>query len=992
MNDRNAGERVPGGRGQHKQGFLDAIKRLGQVDLSNPDAALQQITELDSRALGVERVSIWLFSEDRTRLECKDMFVLSRGVHEPEEPVTVKDYPAYFSSVERELVIDADDALNDPRTYELRDTYLKPRGITSMMDVPIRIFGAPAGVICHEHTGPQRVWKPEEKQFVHSVASLASVALQSWKMQEVIQQDLKRMRAVERIALAINRRLEPELLCNETLDRLLEAADADRAALLLLDADGVLRFKAHRNLSDGYRRSVEGHAPWKPDDAFPQPILVPDVEQEQGLGSLRDVILGEGIRAMAFFPLMGMRKWVGKLMTYYNRPRKFTEAEVAWLVNVCAHLGSALERERLETQTRHQQAYLLSLVDHSPMAIVQLDTHDKIVSVNPAFQTMFGYGPSEAVGKLLNELIVPPERWAEASAISETVFSGCPVSRESIRQRKDGTSIWVTIYGCPVVVGKHIVGGYAMYADITDRKKAERELAEERERLAVTLRSVGDGVIAADTDLRVVLMNTVAERLTGWDEAEAIQKPLAEVFKASDQKGNPCITRIALQVLNDGAVRNFGDCEVRDYGGTSPRLVEGSCAPIHSSDSKIIGVVIVFRDITERRHLEMEVSKVERLRSLAILAGGIAHDFNNYLTGILANISLMRALTPESDARREMLDDAEEACNRAKELTRQLLTFAKGGAPVKTAARLPEVLRQATSLALRGSSVALEWQVPEDIPLVEMDTSQMSQVFNNIALNARQAMPVKGVLTVSARFFVVESERDIPRPARAANLSRGRYVEITFKDRGTGIPPEHLPRIFEPFFTTKQEGSGLGLAIAYSVVRSHAGAIAVESEPGKGTTVYVYLPASEVSAAPAKKETTTESPRATICGKVLIMDDEDTVLRTVSRLLAFLGYEADTARNGEEAVQKFADAIRNNKPYLFVVLDLTVSSGMGGLETLQRMREMQPDVRALVASGYSSDPVLANYGSYGFAGFLRKPFRLQDLKDALHKIFPEGPA
>jgi nitrogen-specific signal transduction histidine kinase/CheY-like chemotaxis protein len=382
-----------------------------------------------------------------------------------------------------------------------------------------------------------------------------------------------------------------------------------------------------------------------------------------------------------------------------------------------------------------------------------------------------------------------------------------------------------------------------------------------------------------------------------------------------------------------------------------------------------VGVVLVFRDQTEQRRLEEEAQKVQRLESLGILAGGIAHDFNNLLTGISGNVSLARVTLPPSEPAVARLVEAEKAVVRARDLTQQLLTFSKGGAPVRKTASIGEVILDSVGFALTGSAARCEVSVPDDLWAVAVDEGQINQVLHNLILNADQAMPMGGVIRVKAENVDVGERHPYP-------VAPGRHVRITVEDTGTGIHPEHLPRIFDPYFTTKQKGSGLGLSISYSIIRRHSGYIFVKSELGAGTTFYLYLPASRPEA-PRVPKTEPAIPRGE--GRVLVMDDEDIVASVAKAMLEHLGYQVEVTRDGAEAIEAWRRAHHGGKPFDALLMDLTVAGGMGGLEAVRRIRDEDPGVRAIVSSGYSSDPVMSQHERYGFCGVATKPYRIDEL-------------
>ena len=507
-------------------------------------------------------------------------------------------------------------------------------------------------------------------------------------------------------------------------------------------------------------------------------------------------------------------------------------------------------------------------------------------------------------------------------------------------------------------------------------RRTLKSLFEEKERAQVTLRSIGDGVITTDTEGKVVLINAIAERLTGWTQREAEGKPLAEVFYIINERTRERCENPVDKVLREGKIVDLANHTALIARDGAERIIADSGAPIRDESGNIIGVVLVFRDATEKQKLEEEILKAGKLESVGILAGGIAHDFNNILTAITGNISLaMRDIKP-SDAIFRRLVDAESACLRAKELTYQLLTFSKGGAPVKKTVSVSEIIEDSARLALAGSNVRCKISVPDDLLPADVDEGQISQVINNLLINAVEAMPGGGVITVRAENLTAGKGDALP-------LAYGKYLKISIQDQGTGILPGHLRKIFDPYFTTKQKGSGLGLAICYSIVKKHDGHISVESVLGSGTTFSIYLPAS--SKEPARKKDSREEPIRGE-GKILVMDDEAIVRDVTGQILKHLGYDAEFAGDGSEAIELYRKAKESGKPFDLVIMDLTVPGGMGGKEAILRLIEIDPDVRAIVSSGYSDNLVMSDFRQYGFKGVVAKPYKIQQLALALHNV------
>ncbi|HBU69810.1 MAG TPA: hypothetical protein DEE98_05440 [Elusimicrobia bacterium] len=517
--------------------------------------------------------------------------------------------------------------------------------------------------------------------------------------------------------------------------------------------------------------------------------------------------------------------------------------------------------------------------------------------------------------------------------------------------------------------------------DITARKAMLAAFLAEKEHLAVTLRSIADGVISVDSAGRISLMNKVAEDLTGWSFASSIGRHIAEVLHIICKDSREPCENLYVRVLNSGTVTDMPGETILIARDGAERNITYSGAPIKDNEGRITGVVIVFRDITEKLKMEENITKAHKIEAVGILAGGIAHDFNNLLTAILGNIGLAKFHAAPDSVLFDLLSESEKASFEARGLTQQLMTFSKGGVPVKQKASIVSILRDSATFMLRGSKSRCDYFIEDSLWDADMDVGQMAQVINNIIINADQSMPDGGAIEISARNIRIYSAEN------SMALAPGNYIHIAIRDHGNGIEKSIISKIFYPYFTTKETGSGLGLAVSFSIINKHGGFIGAESEVGVGTTINIYLPA--VTAKTAK---TQEYPAATEQreikghGKVLIMDDEDLIRNTMGRILNHLGYSAGFARNGEEAISVFSEARNSGQPFDAVILDLTIPGGFGGKDVLAKMLKMDPSVKALVFSGYSNDPIVANFKEYGFSGVLPKPCKIEDMSKALFNI------
>ncbi len=507
--------------------------------------------------------------------------------------------------------------------------------------------------------------------------------------------------------------------------------------------------------------------------------------------------------------------------------------------------------------------------------------------------------------------------------------------------------------------------------DITDRKIAELKLIEEKERLAVTLRSIGDGVIATDVSGNITMLNGVAEQLTGWTSEEALGRPISDIFNIVHKT-----TGLEYEKQAQSIIRTGLDTELSNNSRLISRrkkviLLENSGSPIKNNSGDVIGVVIVFRDITEKQKLIQSAQRADKLEAIGILAGGIAHDFNNLLGGIFGYIDIARMYCEPGSKIEKNINKALDTFTAAKDLTQKLLTFSKGGAPDRKKTSLKPVLKDKTLCSLGESRTTCVFNLQDDLWQCDIDEYQIGQVVENVVTNALEAMPQGGSLIVSANNKTIHENSGV--------LNKGNYVICTFQDTGNGIPQNIISSIFDPFFTTKPKGNGLGLSTAYSIIRKHDGDIIVESDIDKGTTVHVYIPASSANAIP-----TIEKPEpARKHGKVMVMDDEEFIREILGDMLKSMGFEVDFALNGQEVLQKLQQSHTQPDNYKAVIMDLTIPGAMGGKETIRKLRELNSKIPAFVSSGYADDPVMADPNRFGFTDKIQKPFRKKDLQELI---------
>lgn len=622
-------------------------------------------------------------------------------------------------------------------------------------------------------------------------------------------------------------------------------------------------------------------------------------------------------------------------------------------------------------KVKASEAKFKSIIELAPDAILLGNPVGIIIGANERASEISGYSYDELIGKSIQILFTEEER-RRVPLRFDLLKQGLVVRNDRILSRKDGSTVFIGMNTKMMPDGTY----QTFIRDMTERKIAEDKLADEKERLAVTLRSIGDGVITTDTECNIVIMNKIAEELTGWNLSDASGRPLADVFNIIDEMTRMRCENPAEIVLQTGSITEIDNNTILISRDGIERIISDSGAPIKDNNNSISGVVIVFRDMTEKRKLLDVVQQTDRLNSLGVLAGGIAHDFNNLLSGIFGYIEMARLKSGPDKVVMDYLDKAFTVFDRARGLTQQLLTFSKGGLPVRRTGDILKLIKESAAFALSGSNISCEFEIDEDLKLCDFDENQIAQVIDNIIINAKQAMPLGGAILVSVKNYYI-------KPGINTILRSGDYIRISITDTGIGIQQDHLKRIFDPFFTTKQQGNGLGLATCYSIIKKHDGLIEAKSIPGKGSEFIIYLPASEKE---IDRNLYSGSAGFAGSGKILIMDDEDFIRDISLEMLKLLGYSAEEAADGEEALAILAAAEEDGEPFDGAILDLTIPGGMGGRETLAGIRKLYGDMPVFASSGFSEDPVISKPQDYGFTGSIRKPYRKDELSELLGKF------
>jgi len=632
---------------------------------------------------------------------------------------------------------------------------------------------------------------------------------------------------------------------------------------------------------------------------------------------------------------------------------------------IVSSIALRFENEGLLEEARQSGERYRILFQRSPVGIFLYDERLQITECNERFSEILASGREALIGldmtqlkdrKILPALRAPLEgREGSYEGLYHATLSDAVifVSMRTVPYRgADGT----------------IRGGIGIVEDVTRRKETE-----ERQRIFASLVDHSTDLIEiASLDGEVFYLNRAGRELLGMDLSDEERKPEAGAYALEK---DPEAQREMLEALRRTGSWN-GETAIRHKKTGLPVPVEVHAFAIRDPDSgEAIALASISRDLTLRKKMEEEMARSEKLDSIGILAGGIAHDINNFLTAIVGNVALAKMYANRQGDAFNRMEEIEKAAFRAKDVAQQLLTFSKGGAPVKKVISIRDLATESAGFALRGSNVKCEFSFPDDLWNVEADEGQLSQVVNNLLINAAHAMPDGGTIQVACRNVVVGGEDPILRP--------GNHVSVSVMDHGTGIPPAILSRIFDPYFTTKQKGSGLGLSTAYSIIKRHGGRLSVESHPGIGTTFEFCLPATDRKVpAPDVDEERWMVGR----GRILVMDDEESVREMARDMLKMLGYSVAVARDGIEAIDIYRRAAASGEPFDLVLMDLTIPGGMGGKETIRELLKIDRDAKAVVCSGYSNDPIMSCYEAYGFRGVIPKPYSMKQLATLIEEI------
>ncbi len=755
---------------------------------------------------------------------------------------------------------------------------------------------------------------------------------------------------------------ELEAQSREMRERLHSIYVASHAAIITLDLEMKVT---------GWSPAAERMFGWREDEVLgrPNPVVPTEKLEEFKSDFLKSLKKGSFVREM----LRVKKDNTPIFVALCTSPLLNAQGEVVGVVGVFIDITGT---KQTEEELRSSLERLHLALDAANAGIWEWNLSTGKSNWSDELWGLFGLEPrsEEPSYELWRRTVHPEDLPKIERSVQESIKRGVELNIEWRVLRYDGQIRWLMSRGQPIYDANGSVSQFlGIVLDITQRKNAEKLLGDSEERYRRLFEVETDAIVLIDRESGQILdVNQAALRLYGYTRKEFL---LLKDYELSEE---PEASRQAVASSFDKVPIRFHQ---KKDGTVFPVEISGG---FYDYQGRQVHVAAI-RDISERMRAEKERQELEakaqqahKLESLGVLAGGIAHDFNNLLFGLFGYIDRAWEHTKKGEIHQIAfaLEKAGSFLGRARDLTQQLLTFAKGGAPIKKVTNISPLLEQAAVFALSGSNLTLDMQLAEDLWPCEVDENQISQALDNILRNARDAMPEGGAIRVSAKNIVLEK-------VRPKLISPGRYLHISIKDNGPGIPVENLPKVFDPFYTTKEKGHGLGLAIVYSIINKHQGSVEVESELGKGTTFHIYLPACDKPVGVAQEE---KRQKGGGKGRILVMDDEPGIRQLACEMLESLGCSTESAADGEEAIALYQSAKKEGQAFDAVILDLTVRGGMGGKETMQALLKIDPEVKAIVSSGYATDPVISAPTEYGFKATLAKPYRMQEMVEVVGKV------
>jgi PAS domain S-box-containing protein len=775
-------------------------------------------------------------------------------------------------------------------------------------------------------------------------------------------------KANQELVQEINERKQAEKALRESQERYRELAELLPQTVFEIDETGNFVFTNHYGLeTSGYTQQDINKG------LSAIQLFIPE-DRNRLRENIRRILAGEQLNGIEY---MAMRK-DGSTFPVLTYSAPITRGDKS--VGLRGLVIDITERKQAQEALERTVKLLNDTGEMAEVGGWELDLSTNVVSWTAAVCQI--HGVKSGYKPTLEEALefYPPESRPDVdTAVKRAAKTGEPYDIQCLflpRGSKD--KIWVRSIGRAIYSDGKIVKLTGTFQKIDEYKKSEEALKESEGRYRSLIQlgaDVGEAIVMLQDEGPKegvhVFCNDTWPRITGYSNKELRNTSFFDLVHPKDR--NNSLKRYRRRMSCKNMPGLFEITIVRKDGIEIPVEATTAYTTYHGKPAN----VAYLRDITNRKLVEDELQKVEKLESISTLAGGIAHDFNNLLTGILGNITLAERYVEKRGKSYDRLVDAERACLRAKDLTHQLLTFSEGGAPIKKPTSIAALLKESATFALSGSNVKCDFCIPDDLWVAEVDETQISRVISNIVINADQAMPQGGMISIMAKNMVIKRRSHLKLP-------EGNYLEIAIKDNGTGISKKHLSRIFEPFFTTKQKGRGLGLPTAYSIIKNHGGYMTAQSKLGVGTTIYFYVHAT-TEPLPVAEETVNKS-YISGRGSILVMDDEEMIRDMLYNGLSDVGYKIELAADGTEAIEKYTKAEQSGDKFDAVIMDLTIPGGMGGKETIKKLLEIDPNVKAIASSGYANGAVMANFKRYGFVGAVTKPYRFAELEKTLSNV------
>ncbi|MBN2281355.1 MAG: PAS domain S-box protein [Candidatus Marinimicrobia bacterium] len=626
-------------------------------------------------------------------------------------------------------------------------------------------------------------------------------------------------------------------------------------------------------------------------------------------------------------------------------------------------LEQKIEKLEKENQAlKNDLKYYSSLLQNQNDAVIIHDFNGEIIAWDKGAESILGWKQQELLSTEIFRLIPDNRQSQYKQFINQILEDRAPDYLETQKLHRDGSirDIWLTY---------RLVGGETPYAiatterDITESKKAAERIRQSEEKYQILVNSLADGIILMDENLNFLLTNPATEKILFTPKEDLAPKTFYDFL---DQR-NRIVFDKQLHDPED-KIKNF-EIDVQRADGENRLLQMTMSSPLDHGNQK--NILCILRDITDIKHMEDELIKADKLESLGLLAGGIAHDFNNILSIINGNVTLAKMSINNKEKLNERLDRIITANERAKQLTQQISTLSKGHSVSKSEISVIRLVNESVSLALKTKKIHHEIDMPEELPFIYADEGQLSQVLNNLLINASHAIDSShGLVRI-----IVNSQKLEPQNKYA--LREGQYIQFKVVDNGCGIPEENLKKIFDPYFTTKSHGTGLGLSTSISIIKKHYGALLVESKVNVGTTFTIFIPTTQLT------RTETEVRMAASSGKVLFMDDEETILSIAELFFQKLNYEAVLVSDGMTALDLYQSHYKEGKPFDFVFLDLNIPKGMSGFECSREILKINPDAKIIAVSGNVN---LSEYKDHGFIKALKKPIRIANVQAVMKEL------